>query len=72
MLRVPVVTLNPEYISIFGTWAKLPISDLKDEYQAFRSLTAEEINHELARRLDVARRDHSLQNWIEQLATLLT
>jgi hypothetical protein len=71
MLRVPVVTLNPEYISIFGTWAKLPISDLKDEYQAFRSLTAEEINHELARRLDVALRDHSLQNWIEQLATLL-
>jgi glycosyltransferase involved in cell wall biosynthesis len=71
MLRVPVVTLNPEYISIFGTWAKLPISDLKDEYQAFRSLTAEEINHELARRLEVARRDHSLQNWIEQLATLL-
>jgi glycosyltransferase involved in cell wall biosynthesis len=71
MLRVPVVTLNPEYISIFGTWAKLPISDLKDEYQAFRTLTAEEINRELARRLDLARRHHSLQNWIEQLATLL-
>jgi glycosyltransferase involved in cell wall biosynthesis len=71
MLRVPVVTLNPEYISIFGTWSKLPISDLKAEYQAFRTLTADEINHELARRLGVARRDHSLRNWIEQLATLL-
>jgi len=71
MLRVPVVTLNPEYISIFGTWSKLPISDLKDEYQAFRTLTADEINHELARRLDVACRNHSLRNWIEQLATLL-
>ncbi|CAB4757186.1 unannotated protein [freshwater metagenome] len=71
MLRVPVITLNPEYISIFGTWSKLPISDLKDEYQAFRTLSTDEINYELARRLEVAHRDHSLRNWIEQLATLL-
>ncbi len=71
MLRVPVVTLNPEYISIFGTWSKFPISDLKDEYLAFRQLTPDEINHELGRRMEVARRDHSLQNWIAQLAKLL-
>jgi hypothetical protein len=71
MLRIPVVTLNPEYISIFGTWSKLPISDLKDEYLSFRTLTKEEVNHELSRRLDVAHRDHSLQNWIKQLAALL-
>jgi len=71
MLRIPVVTLNPEYISIFGTWSKLPISDLKDEYLSFRTLAKEEVNHELSRRLDVAHRDHSLQNWIKQLAALL-
>jgi glycosyltransferase involved in cell wall biosynthesis len=71
MLRVPVVTLNPEYTSIFGTWSKLPISDLIDEYLALRNLTRGEINLELDRRLDLARRNHSLRNWIEQLATLL-
>jgi len=71
MLRVPVVTLNPEYTSIFGTWSKLPISDLIDEYLALRNLTRGEINLELDRRLDLARRNHSLRNWIEKLATLL-
>ena len=71
MLRVPVVTINSEYTSIFGTWSKLPISDLIDEYQAFRNLTTGEINLELDRRLNLARRNHSLRNWIEQLATFL-
>ena len=71
MLRVPVVTLNPEYINIFGTWSKLPNSDLKDEYLAFRDLTPDEVNLELGRRLEVARHDHSLRNWIAQLAKLL-
>jgi len=71
MLRVPVITLNPEYTSIFGTWSKLPISDLISEYLALRNLTKGEINLELDRRLDMARRNHSLRNWIEQLATLL-
>jgi glycosyltransferase involved in cell wall biosynthesis len=71
MLRVPVVTLNPEYISIFGTWSRLPISDLKDEYLAFRNLTLDEINLELGRRMEVARHDHSLRNWIAQLTKLL-
>lgn len=71
MLRVPVITLNPEYINVFGTWSKLPISDLKDEYLAFRNLTPDQINLELGKRLDLARRDHSLRNWIAQLAKLL-
>lgn len=68
MMRVPVITLNPEYINVFGTWSKLPNSDLKAEYLAFRDLTQDQINLELGRRLDLARRDHSLQNWIAQLA----
>ena len=71
MLRVPVITLNPEYINVFGKWSKLPISDLKGEYLAFRNLTPDQINLELGRRLNLARRDHSLRNWIAKLAQLL-
>ena len=71
MLRVPVVTLNPEYINIFGRWSKLPNSDLQDEYLAFRELTPDEVALELGRRLEVACHDHSLRNWIAQLAKLL-
>ena len=71
MLRVPVITLNPEYINVFGKWSKLPNSDLKGEYLAFRNLSPDQINLELGRRLNVARRDHSLRNWIAKLAQLL-
>jgi hypothetical protein len=71
MLRVPVVTLTPEYINIFGRWSKLPNSDLQDEYLAFRELTPDEVALELGRRLEVACHDHSLRNWIAQLAKLL-
>ena len=72
MLCVPVVTLNSEYIGIFGTWSKFPISVLEDEYRALRSLSTEEITDELARRLEIARNYHSLRHWIEQLTDLLS
>ena len=71
MLRVPVITLNPEYINIFGTWSKFPISDIDIEYRAFRTRSSDEVNRELDRRLDLAINHHSLNHWSKQLATLL-
>ena len=71
MLCVPVVTLNPEYLDIFGTWSKTSKSDLESEYQALRALDPNEIKAELAVRLKIARDNHSLNHWVSQLTDLL-
>lgn len=71
MLRVPVVTLNPEYIEIFGTWAKTTDVNLLSEYRALRSLTPESIEVELDRRLMIARTEHTLKHWVKELTSLL-
>lgn len=71
MLCVPVVTLNPEYVGIFGTWSKTSTSDLESEYQALRALDPDEIKAELAVRLKIARDNHSLNHWVRQLTDLL-
>jgi glycosyltransferase involved in cell wall biosynthesis len=71
MLCVPVVTLNPEYLGIFGTWSKTSKSDLESEYRALRDLDPNEIKAELAARLNIARENHSLDNWVRQLTDLL-
>lgn len=71
MLCVPVVTMNPEYIEIFGTWSNNIFSDLEGEYRALRSLSEDEIRDELAKRLKIARERHSLHHWIDQLTALL-
>ncbi len=71
MLCVPVVTVNPEYLGIFGTWSKTSQSDLESEYQALRALDSNEIKAELAVRLKIARDNHSLDNWVRQLTDLL-
>jgi glycosyltransferase involved in cell wall biosynthesis len=71
MLRVPVITLNPEYLSLFGKWSNTTMPDLGDEYIALAGLDQNEINQELDRRLAVALRDHSLGNWVYQLAKIL-
>jgi glycosyltransferase involved in cell wall biosynthesis len=71
MLCVPVVTLNPEYLDIFGTWSKTSKSDLESEYQALRALDPNEIKAELAVRLKIARDNHSLNHWVRQLTDLL-
>jgi glycosyltransferase involved in cell wall biosynthesis len=71
MLCVPVVTLNSEYTSIFGTWSGFSNSDLEDEYKALRSLSKDEITFELARRFEIALTNHSLSHWINELTGLL-
>jgi glycosyltransferase involved in cell wall biosynthesis len=71
MLCVPVVTLNPEYIGIFGTWSKNSITDLEGEYRALRSLSSGEIQSELIKRLEIAREHHSMRRWVNQLTLLL-
>jgi glycosyltransferase involved in cell wall biosynthesis len=71
MVCVPVVTINPEYISIFGAWSKIEPVSLVSEYRAMRSLDFSYLELELNRRHSLALRNHSLTNWITQLSQLL-
>ena len=71
MLRVPVITINPEYVSIFGTWSNSQNFALVSEYFAMRALSVSELEAELDKRLAIARSEHSLSHWIDELASLL-
>lgn len=71
MLRAPVVTLNPEYLEIFGAWGTTRDLNLFTEYVAMRSMSRESLENELDRRLSIARSHHSLRHWVEELTRLL-
>jgi glycosyltransferase involved in cell wall biosynthesis len=71
MLCVPVVTINPEYINIFGSWSNSEPVSLISEYRALRSLNFADLDSELNRRHSLALRSHSLANWVKQISQLL-
>ena len=71
MCRVPVITINPEYLEIFGTWSNLDEITLVDEYTAMRKLTQVELKAELNRRVELAVQNHSLEHWINLLMEIL-
>ncbi len=71
MLGLPVVTLNREYQSIFGTWSDRLNPSLYDEYIALRNLRSDGLRQKLILRRKIAEQDHSLNNWINQLTNIL-
>ncbi len=71
MLKLPVVTLNFEYISIFGSWSSEFNSSLENEYSALRLLAPEDVEKELSRRLQIASNHHSFSGWIDRLTSVL-
>ena len=71
MTGLPVLTLNPEYIQIFGRWCNDKTLTLGSEYIALRSLSQTDLQLEIDRRFKVANDNHSLKNWIEQLDSIL-
>jgi glycosyltransferase involved in cell wall biosynthesis len=71
MLRVPVVTINLEYMTIFGTWGNVAEVSLVSEYKALRSKSQIELNAELDRRLSIAKTEHTLKHWVRELSSLL-
>lgn len=72
MLRMPVVTLNPEYISEFGRWGMNENFSLESEFKAMRSLTNLELDRELEVRLRHAKLAHSSSLWAEKLSKILS
>jgi len=68
MQRVPVITINEEYLEAFGSWSNSPIANLSGELEAVMGLSADELNLELHRRQAIALRSHSLVHWAESVA----
>ena len=71
LLGVPVVSINPEYLSIFGQWSSSKTPNLVDEYRSLRRLSLKEICEEIRRRRELALQNHSMKSWIRQLSDLL-
>jgi hypothetical protein len=71
MLRVPVISINPEYIKVFGKWGVGDDLTLGGEYRAMRNMRQEEIDQELLRRYKIAQKHHSLENWLVRLSQIL-
>jgi hypothetical protein len=69
---LPVITLNPEYQSQFGTWSGLTNPSLYSEYIALKNFGISELNIELERRRLICESEHSLENWTRKLTTILS
>lgn len=72
MLRVPVVTLNSEYIAEFGSWSNNSTITLQEEFRALRALSRQNLDKELERRLDISKIRHSSLNWLDKLNKILS
>ena len=74
-MGMPVVTWNKEYCSEFGTWSGLSVSEnlefIINEFKAIDSLKVSELNRRINKRLQVVKRSHSFEGWINQLVGVL-
>lgn len=70
---VPVITTNPEYLSIFGSWSKeTSIINLESELTEFLKLPLSIRLQEIQRRANLIRKAHSFEVWIENLTRKMT
>lgn len=70
MTRIPVVTVNQEYINEFGSWGKTPIS-LESELTSLFNCVQKEVDLKLNERVSKAIDNHSKRMWIDNLANLI-
>ena len=73
-IGLPVVTINPEYKKIFGSWDKdnrLSEYTLLEELNFLLNLTKEELNTELDRRYQIAQKDYELEGWARRVITVM-
>ena len=73
LVGLPVVTINLEYQSEFGSWRSEDESQnsLAKQIEYLKSLTLEKLVSELKTRRDIAVEKHSLEKWIEKLIAVL-
>lgn len=70
MTRVPVITVNQEYINEFGSWGKTPIT-LENELASLFSYDQAEVDMKLNERVLKAINNHSKKMWIDNLTNLI-
>lgn len=70
--KIPVITLNQEYISEFGRWSHASLQlTLENEFKALSELTLNERQNILAQRLNWAISNHSFAMWMAKLIEIL-
>ncbi len=70
-MKIPVITENPEYLAIFGSWSRDINPTIEHEYQAIKLLSRQEIDAVLEERFELAYNEHSLAKWVLRLAEIL-
>jgi glycosyltransferase involved in cell wall biosynthesis len=71
---LPVVTINNEYIEIFGRWESGPtnvITTLTGELNALLSLSESELKLEISRRYRIALEFHEIQGWAKRVSDVI-
>lgn len=68
---IPVVTVNPEYLAIFGSWNRNGFSSLGDEVESLRTTPESELRDDLEKRRRIAEANHSLESWSFRVAQIL-
>ena len=68
LLAIPVITVNPEYIKIFGSWSGRQNPSLLEECRSFLNENIVHISQETERRRKIAEINHSLDNWTRTVA----
>jgi glycosyltransferase involved in cell wall biosynthesis len=70
--KVPVVTINKEYLQIFGSWQRTEANiDLEGEFLAMVSIDRAALHLELERRQRIVETDHGLKQWSDKIASIL-
>lgn len=73
-MGLPVVTINPEYLKIFGSWNledKSKNHGLSEELKHLFSLSEVEVQNEVDRRYELAKQDYELGGWGVRVSKIL-
>ena len=74
LVGIPVVTINKEFINVFGCWSKkqkyFQVS-LEEELEALLTLDQNELEDEIQRRYKIALGNFEIQGWINKVVTIL-
>lgn len=68
---IPVITINPEYLAIFGPWGNSYPVTLQSEISAILSLTDETIEKKLFERAQTVKTFHSREHWLIEVSKVL-
>ena len=72
MLGIPVITENSEYLKTFQTWSGAFPTTLQSEFEGLINHSPGDLAQKLIDKSTLAVNEHSLNQWITRLATILS